>query len=556
MYCSNCGNQLPDGARFCRECGTAQSQALDETRVQDTHVQATETLAGPGASDAPTVLVEAPTIQMEAPTTQLEAPTVKMESPTEPPTVVQTPPPAVSRPAVIHTPPPPEYQGYSQPVPPAVPAPPVPPVPPVYSGGGGPYGGGGAPGGGGSSRKLWMIIACVGILVVALAIALPLILLRDGGNTPDTTSSTTTSVTAPPTSETTAPTTESTEPPTESTTTTEAAATTSSTPAANIPGDSAGNWAETAISGLKQQVIEVALSDDALVFHSNADTGPGNIYAYVFDSGKTVQLPTSGDTIGSPDIYGTLAVWWEANGADTVTDAHIYAYRLPNGPKVEVASGTSVAYPHVTDHLITWTEGKPWATQPDEWWENVIKAAAVDDLGQPTGASTELVGAGSAIASTVGDAGWVYSLSNGFVAWEQQTEAGAIAAGTYVMDLGQMQPWRIDGDAWRPSLYKNRVVFTRNGVEVTDFAATDAGQMDGSGDFATAGPTYAAYFKPKVSGDGTAWSVVAKGYTGGHEQVLLDGTTSPPWFQAPIAASAHRVAFAVDGKLHLFSWQQ
>jgi hypothetical protein len=49
---------------------------------------------------------------------------------------------------------------------------------------------------------------------------------------------------------------------------------------------------------------------------------------------------------------------------------------------------------------------------------------------------------------------------------------------------------------------------------------------------------------------------VARGYTGKYEQVLLDDTGDPPWFLAPIAASGHRVAFALNGALHLFTWQE
>jgi hypothetical protein len=390
----------------------------------------------------------------------------------------------------------------------------------------------------------------VGIVVVALAIALPLIFLRGDTHAIETTSSSTTVVTAPPTTE---ATTESTEPTTEIT---EASTTTGTTPTAVIPGDSPGTWAETSISGLTQKVTEVAVSDDAFLFHTSADTGPGSMYAYVFRTGKTVQLPTSGDTIGQPDIYGTLAVWWEASGADPITAAHIYAYRLPDGPKVEVASGTGVSYPHVTNHLITWADGSPWATEPDSWTQYIIKAASVDEHGQPTGAATTLVDAGSAIAAIGGDTPWVYSLSDGFLAWEQQTESGAIPAGTYVMDLGEMQPWHVDANAWRPSLNKGTVIFTRNGVEMARFGSDKADTIDSSGDFATAAATYAAFFRPKASGDGTAWAVVARGYTGAYEQVLLDDAGQPPWLLSPIAASAHHIAFAFDGTLHLFTWQQ
>ncbi len=246
------------------------------------------------------------------------------------------------------------------------------------------------------------------------------------------------------------------------------------------------------------------------------------------------------------DIDGSLAVWWEANGADVISDAHIYAMRLPDGPKVEVASGTSVAYPQVTKGMITWVEGKPWATEPDAWWDYTIKAASIDADGQPTGSAITLVDYGSAIAATLGDSTWSYSLSDGYLAWEQQSDAGVIGIGSYVMDLGPMEPWNVDSDAWRPSLYKERVVLTLNGVSYADFLES-VKTLDGAGDFATAAPTYAAYYRPTPSGDGTSWAVVAKGYTGKHEQVLLDDTGNPPWFLAPIATSGHHVAFTLDG---------
>jgi zinc-ribbon domain len=413
-------------------------------------------------------------------------------------------------------------------------APGVPPPPP--------------PAGQGSSKTIWIVLACVGIVVIALAIALPLIFLRGGDGTTQTTlAPDTTIVTAPPTTE---ATTETTEPTTE---TTEAATTTSSKPTAGIPGDSAGTWSATNISGIDQQVNEVAVSEDAMVFQTTTELGVSSIFAYLFASGKTVQLPTSSPNAGSVDIDGKLAVWQESEGGDVVTAAHIYAYLLPDGPKVEVTSGAQVTYPQVAGGMITWGESKPWATQPDEYQEWTIKGAAVDEHGQPTGAAGTLVE--SAIAATTGDSTWTYSLSNGFLAWEQQTSAGSVDAGSYAIDLGEMQPWLIDSEAWRPSMDKNRVVFTRNGIEYSDFAGAAAQQMDSAGDFATAGPTYAAYFRPSPSGDGTAWAVIARGYKGAYEQVLLDDTGDPPWFLPPIATSATHVAFTINGNLYLFTWR-
>jgi hypothetical protein len=422
-------------------------------------------------------------------------------------------------------------------------APPPPPPPPAgyYP----PQGMTPRPAGGGSSKTLWIVLACVGVVVIALAVALPLVFLRGGdGETDDTIVVTTTVVSE---SSTTEPTTATTEPTTE---TTEAATTTTAKPAASVPGDSAGKWAETSISGLEQKVVQVAVSDDALLMQ----TGGTDLFAYMFSSGQTVLIPTSATTVGSIDIDGTLAVWWEANGADVITDAHVYAMRLPDGPKVEVASGVSVAYPQVVKGMVTWVEGKPWAAEPDAWWDYTIKGAAVDGNGQPTGAASTLVDYGSAVAATLGDSTWSYGLSEGFLAWEQQSDAGAIGAGSYVMDLAGMEPWRIDSNAWRPSLDKSRVVFTLDGIGYADFSGS-LKTLDSAGDFATAAPTYAAYYRPKPSGDGTAWAIVAKGYTGKYEQVLLDDTGDPPWFLAPIAASGHHVAFALNGALRLFTWQ-
>ena len=99
------------------------------------------------------------------------------------------------------------------------------------------------------------------------------------------------------------------------------------------------------------------------------------------------------------------------------------------------------------------------------------------------------------------------------------------------------------------------VVFTRNGIEVSEFASGTMRQIDPAGDFATAAPTYVAYFRPTPAGDGTIWAIVARGLTGSYEQVLLKDAGSPPWFLGPIATSAHRIAFAIDGVLHLFQWQ-
>lgn len=443
MYCSNCGAQLPNDARFCPECG---------------------------ASTAP-------------------------ETPTP------TPPPA---------------------------------------------------GEGRSSQGVWIALAAIGIVVIALAIALPLILLRGDDTTTDSTDvvSSTTITTETPSTE---PTTSSTEPTTE-TTAAPSSSTTTSEQGPDIPGDSAGIWTQAEISGLDEPVGEVALSDDAILFQTSGGGGD-RMVAYLFDSGQTIALPVEAPVAGSPDIDGLLAVWWEAtfDGDHNVTDAHIYAYMLPDGPKVEIASGTRVGSPKVAGSVITWTEGAPWTTSPEEYWEISILVTAVDQQGRPTGASGTLVP--SALAAVLGDSTWTYGLSDSFLVWEQQKSVDELGEGSYMMDLAELRPWLIDDEAWRPALEGDTVAFTRNGIEIVDFGQTQALEIDGAGDYSSLAPSYVAYYKPVSAPDAVGWQVAARGLTGAHDQVLLDEIETPPWFQAPIATSRERIAVVIDGVLHLFSWQ-
>ena len=60
-----------------------------------------------------------------------------------------------------------------------------------------------------------------------------------------------------------------------------------------------------------------------------------------------------------------------------------------------------------------------------------------------------------------------------------------------------------------------------------DLATGQTREIDPMGDFATAGPTYVAYYRTDQTGEVWTWDIVAKGYSGGYEQVLAEDVPGP-----------------------------
>jgi len=85
------------------------------------------------------------------------------------------------------------------------------------------------------------------------------------------------------------------------------------------------------------------------------------------------------------------------------------------------------------------------------------------------------------------------------------------------------------------SLNKGHCYLTRNGVEMARFGSDKADTIGLERGLRHRRST-TLRFPPKASGGGTAWRLVARGYTGAYEQVLLDDAGQPPWLLSPIAA--------------------
>ena len=504
MYCKTCGEQLPDGARFCRDCGTPVDSEMEPE-------------AGP------------PVIP-------------SAETPVAPPSAPLAPPPV---PVGAPSPAGPTTGGYGA---------------GGYSasGPGGPGGyGPGGPGAAGpgagfgypppprgrSNRVLWVVIAALAVVVVALAVALPLVLARGG----DDEQVTETTAAGPTTTTSLA----------EETSTTVGATSTTSTTATTVAagpvGDSSGEWAEMTIPGLPGELISVAVSNDGLVVQSMEENA-FNLYAHSFASGSTVQLPTGTGEVGGVDVDKNIAVWWEGtydSASGAYSDQHIYSYAFPEGPKVEIVGGDqNVGYPQIAGIWATWIVGTPWEVNPDEYWRMPIYGAFVS-VGSGSANEPQAL-APSAIGSILGDAVWTYSLSETYLAWEQGAAADGFDTGTYVLDLmnPDAAPVSLGSGAWRPSLSLDNVAYWEDGLKVANLSSGEKMDIDAGGDFPALAPTYVAYF---VSTD-NGYQIVARGLSGGHEQVLAEQTDAP-WLSAAISACGQYVAFISNGSLHVFEWK-
>ena len=102
------------------------------------------------------------------------------------------------------------------------------------------------------------------------------------------------------------------------------------------------------------------------------------------------------------------------------------------------------------------------------------------------------------------------------MAWEHGTTGEGYDVGTHLMGMDLSGHALVGADAWRPSLCGDILVYWDGSLKVTDLAGGGTHDLDPSGDFATAGPTFAAYYRPGGAGS----LVVVRGYGGAHEQSL------------------------------------
>lgn len=402
-----------------------------------------------------------------------------------------------------------------------------------------------------SRMNLWVALTTTAVIIVCALVAVVWLLVLDKGEVVAT--STTTVIQTSTTSGGPVVTTGS---PPSTVVSTVSTSSTTVTPPLGAPGDSAGRWTEVEVPGITENAFAVAVSEEALLVDVQTALDSHVLYAYLLDSQELIELPLDGPDFLGGDVEARLAVWLEGSYDDATasySDQFIYAYLLPGGPKVKIAGGDRpVYYPQIAGEWITWVEEEPWEENPEEYWFVQIYGVQVDAEGNPRGEASQLVPAATGYAQ--GDATWVYSLSATHLTWENATTVKSFQPGIYAMDLSTREPLMLGSEIWRPSTAGGKVVYTDAGLMTADLTNGTVTPLDPSGDFATAGPTYAVYFRPIEREGTTLYDIVARGYTGSCEQAL-GSQEDPPWFSPFLAASASHVAFITGGRAHLFEWR-
>jgi len=373
-----------------------------------------------------------------------------------------------------------------------------------------------------------IVAALVILLLAAAAVAALIVVGRDAYDGPTT-------ATAPPATSTpdSRPTsTDDTEPPSAST-----------TRPSSQGSDYTGEWVEMDLKGPPGDIYTVVVSDDAAVFETVA-----SLFVLEFATGRLQQLPTEMESVGMVDIDGPQVVWWEGtydDGLEEWTDEGIFTYRLPSGPRVQLAGNEgSPGFPLVEGGFVTWTQARPSTFSPEEVWEFPIFGLPITANGQPAGSAELLVPAPAAFV--LGDSVWHYDLSPAYLAWEHHWDTDDGDAGSYVRELRSGAETYLGSDSWRPSLAGSNVAYWgEDGLYLQDLETGEGQLLDPEGDWPALSEQYVAYLRAAQSADSYGWEIVTRGLTEGSEQVLGTQTT-PPWFGSVISVATHHLAFVDD----------
>lgn len=188
---------------------------------------------------------------------------------------------------------------------------------------------------------------------------------------------------------------------------------------------------------LGEEVHAVDLSSVALVISAQED-----LYAYLFATESLVELPVENDVyVGGVDIAGDLVVWTEntySNDLNGPLQASLYAYRLPDGPKVKLVGDSRGPWaPLIDGGRVFWVETTHVSGDPGQGEQSLDQCAIwmieVDGDGKPQGSPIKVTDRPNSNHEPAGDELWSYDVHGSHLAYQRMWGE---EPGVHLLDLG------------------------------------------------------------------------------------------------------------------------
>ncbi len=176
------------------------------------------------------------------------------------------------------------------------------------------------------------------------------------------------------------------------------------------------------IAALPGDIRTVNLSSDALLVQTLGPEAFGGLHAYLFSAQTLVELPVSDDVyVDGAAIEGDLVVWTESRFSGmSVSSSQAYAYRLPDGPKVEIGVPAASV---VDDGRVFWTEWTHVSGDVDQGEVSldscVIWMVDVDEYGNPESSPVEVTNRPNSSYEPAGDELWSYGVEGSHLAYQR-----------------------------------------------------------------------------------------------------------------------------------------
>jgi hypothetical protein len=255
------------------------------------------------------------------------------------------------------------------------------------------------------------------------------------------------------------------------------------------------------LPSVPDDVYGVSLSSTALALWTGETP-----YIYLLATKRLVKLPVENDArVGGVAVAGELVVWTEAQYSDDLdapAQVTLYAYRLPDGPKVKlVGDKRTPSAPLLDGGRVFWVEATHVSGDvnagEEELYSQVVWMLKVDDSGKPQGSPVKITDRPNSSHEGGGDELWSYDAKGSYLAYQRMWGE---EPGVHLVDLGSgTDTYLGEGDI--PSVSSSLVVWRSPagdkgwGIWAYNFETRLVAVLADSGHMPFAGPGYVFYAK-------------------------------------------------------------